>query len=107
MRAKVELATTSIEVDGCVVSPSAQAAHVAVVRCPDGNGPNIAARLSAHRKATGAVMHAGMAKGHRANAAAFLRVDSVYGTDVLLSGLASLVLSNKYYKVYIQRPLPQ
>ena len=53
-----------------------------------------------------------MAKSHRANPAACLRIESVYGTAVLLSGLASLLLSSKeeatisrYYKVYIQRLL--
>ena len=112
MKAEVELATTTIEVDGCTVSPCAQATHVGVVRCPEGNGPNIAARLSAHRKAVCALMHSGLAKSHRANPAACLRIECVYGTAVLLSGLASLVLSSKeestisqYYKVYIQRLL--
>ena len=42
-----------------------------------------------------AVMYAGLARGHRANIAACLRIESVYGTAVLLSGLASLVLSSK------------
>ena len=95
MRARVELATTSIDVGGSLVSPSSQATHVGVVRCPEGNAPNIAARLAGHRKTVSAVMHAGLAKGHRANIAACLRIESVYGTAVLLSGLASLVLSSK------------
>ena len=50
--------------------------------------------------------------GHRANPAATLRVEAVYGVSVLLSGLASLILSSKeenlldqYYKVHIQRLL--
>ena len=69
-------------------------------------------QMNGHRKAVSAVMHAGLARGHRANIAACLRVESVYGTAFLLSGLASLVLSSKeeatlgqYYKVYIQRLL--
>ena len=59
-----------------------------------------------------AVLHAGLAKKHRANPAAALRVEAVYGIAVLLSGLACLVLSSKeekildqYYKVHIQRIL--
>ena len=55
---------------------------------------------------------AGLAKHHRANPYASLRVESVFGLPVLLSGLASLVLSTKeeqvldqYYKVFIQRLL--
>jgi hypothetical protein len=58
------------------------------------------------------VMRAGLARGHRANPAAALRVEAVYGISVLLSGLAGLILSSKeeklldqYYKVHIQRLL--
>ena len=112
LQAKVELAVTTISVDGERISPSSQATHVGVVRSVDGNGPNIASRLSAHRKAVFSVLHAGLAKGHRANPAACLRVESVYGVSVLLSGLSSLVLSSKeeklidqHYKVHIQRLL--
>ena len=83
-----------------------------MIRCPDGSSPNIAARLPAHRKASYSVLHAGLARSHRANPAAALRVESVYGSSVLLSGLASLTLSSKeerildqYYKVHIQRLL--
>ena len=47
------------------------------------------------RKAVYSVLHAGMAKGHRANPAASMRVESVFGISVLLSGLASLVLIRK------------
>ena len=55
----------------------------------DGNSPNIAARISAHRKAVYSVLHAGLARSHRANPAAALRVVAVVGCAVLLSGLAS------------------
>ena len=40
-----------------------------------------------------AVLPAGLAKGDRGNPAANLRVQLLYGAPVLLSGLASLVLS--------------
>ena len=36
-------------IDGADISPSTQATHVGVVRSAEGNGPNILARLSAHR----------------------------------------------------------
>ena len=108
----MDLALNNISVDGLSVSPSHQATHVGVVRCSDGNGPNIAARLTAHRRAVFSVLHAGLAKGHRANPSAYLKVESIYVVSVLLSGLASLVLSSKeeklldqYYKVHIQRVL--
>ena len=112
LKAKVELASHRICVDGVKISPSAQATHVGVVRSAEGNGPNILARLSAHRRAVYAVLSAGLAKGHRANPAASLRLEIVFGVSVLLSGLASLVLTNKeenllagQFKVHIQRLL--
>ena len=112
LQSKVELATTTIKVDGLVISPSQEASHVGVLRSVEGNGPNISARLSAHRKAVFAVLHAGLAKGHRANPAASLRVETVFAVPVLLSGLASLVLTSKeektigqHHKVHLQRLL--
>ena len=50
VQAKVELALTTISVDGDIITPTTQATHVGVVRSPIGNGPNIAARLAAHRR---------------------------------------------------------
>ena len=52
MMAKVNLAVTPIIVDDAEISPSAQAAHVGVVRSVvDGNSPHIVPRLAAHRGA--------------------------------------------------------
>ena len=83
-----------------------------VVRSVNGNSPHIVERLSAHRKAMYSLFYAGLAKGHRANPAASIRVEAVYGVSVLLSGMASLVISSKeeqmldqHCKVYIQRLL--
>ena len=67
------------------------AEHVGIVRATAGNLPAIAARISAHKKALGAVLHAGVARGHRGNPAASLQVVKMYGAPVLLSGLATLV----------------
>ena len=54
----------------------------------------------------------GLARGHRANPYASLRVETVFGMSVLLSGLPSLVLTAKeetlldqHHKVHIQRLL--
>ena len=57
------------------------------------NNSTILARLTAHRNALRALLHSGMARGHRGNPAASLHVDEVYGIPVLLSGLGPLVLS--------------
>jgi hypothetical protein len=112
MQSLVELATTNIMLDGQLISPSKEAVHVGVLRCGEGNGPNISARVSAHRGAVFAVLHAGLGKGHRANPAASLRIETVFAVPVLLSGLASLVLTAKeekilgqHHKVHLQRLL--
>ena len=112
MKARVEMAVTPIFIEGEESVPTSQACHVGVVRSVEGNGPHIAARVTAHRRAVFSLLHAGLAKGHRANPAASLRVESVYVLPVLLSGLASLVLSSKEetllhqrYKVHVQRLL--
>ena len=112
LQAKIELVSTTISVDGHAITPSFQATHVGVVRSSEGNGPNISARLTAHRRAVYAVLHAGLAKGHRANPAACIRVETVFAAPVILSGLASLVLTIKeenildqHYKVHLQRLL--
>ena len=108
----VELATNSISIDGEIITPSSQGTHVGVIRSVEGNIPNIVERLSSHRKAIFAVLHAGLARGHRANPAAALRVEKLYGSSVILSGMASLVLTIKeekmldqHYKVHIERLL--
>ena len=94
IQSKVELAVTTISVDGVNISPSSQATHVGVVRSVDGNSSHISARLAAHRKAVFAVLRAGLAKGHKANPSACLRVESIFGMPVILSGMSmsSLIL---------------
>ena len=106
-----DLAINTVSLDGQnILSYQATATHVGVVRSSHGNGPNIGART--HRRAVYSVLHFVIAKGHRANPQASLRVETVYGVSVLLSGLASLVLTSseekmidQSYKVYIQRLL--
>jgi hypothetical protein len=56
--------------------------------------PNIVLRLASFKKALGAVVSCGLARGRRSNPAASLRILSIYGTPVLMSGLASLLLSD-------------
>ena len=69
-----------------------------IVRSPDGNMPNIIARLSAHTKAIMGILPTGMACSHRGNPSASLKLERLYGTPVLLSGLASLVLTDEEYE---------
>ena len=72
--------------------------------------PHILQRIASHKNDLSAVCSAGMARGHRGNPAASLRVHQLHATPVLLSGMASLVLSkaetkvvDTHYKCTIQR----
>ena len=67
--------------------------HVGVLRSAVGNLPHILQRIARHKKALHALLPAGLARRHRGNPAASLKVSQIYGTPVLLSGTASLVLS--------------
>ena len=72
------------------------------MRNTSGNLPNITNRITAHKKALRAVLPAGMARSHRGNPAASLRVHQQYGTAVLFSGLASLVLTPSEIRIIDQ-----
>ena len=82
------------------------AEHVGIIHSSSGNLPHILSRFSAHQKSMAAVLHTGLGRHHRGNPAASLRIQQVYGTPVLLSGLGSLVLSkpelnmiDKHYRI--------
>jgi hypothetical protein len=71
--------------------------------------PNLLCRVSEHKKALGAVLSAGLARGHRGSPAAALRVHQLHCTPVLFSGLETLVLNkaeiriiDKHYQYTIQ-----
>ena len=81
-----------ISIGGVQIEFSDCAEHVGILRSADGNLPNLMSRISAHKKALGATLFSGVAQRHRANPAVGLKVGKIYGTPVLLSGLASLVL---------------
>ena len=109
--------TNLIKINSEQIDFSETAEHVGMVRSVAGNLPTILARISAHKKALGAVLYTGIARGHRGNPAASLHVERVYASPVLFSGLAALVLSehevnivNQHYKENLrrlQRLLPQ
>ena len=108
--------TNPVNIDGVQINFVDSAEHVGMMRSSAGNAPTILARFTAHRNALKAVLHTGMARGHRGNPAASLHVDQVYGIPVLLSGLGPLVLSkpevnlvNQHHKEItsnLQRLLP-
>ena len=89
---------------------SNEAEHVGILRSVDGNLPNVMSRISAHTRALNVVLPVGLARGHRGNPAAALRIERLNGLSVLLSGLPALVLSNpeistlhQFYKVNLER----
>ena len=84
-----------MQINGKTIPFSNEAEHVGILRSIFGNSPSILSRLSAHRAALASVLHTGMAKGHRAGPASSIRINQMYGIPVLLSGISSLVLSNK------------
>ena len=84
-----------IKMNNVAVDFVEQAEHVGVLRSVDGNMPNILQRVSSFKKALGAVVSCGLARGHRSNPAVSFRILNLLGTPVLMSGLASLVLSTK------------
>lgn len=61
--------------------------------------PHLLNRIASHKKSLAAICSAGLAKGQRGNPAASLRVHTLHATPVLLSGVASLVLTNSEMKV--------
>ena len=73
--------------------------HVGVIRSTVGNLPHVQNRITSHNKSLYAVLPAGLARNRFANPAASLRVEAVHALPVLLSGVASLVLSGEDTKI--------
>ena len=78
------------------------AEHVSLLWSTLGKGPAILTRLTAHRNALAGVIHTGMARGHRGNPASSIHIDKLYAIPVLMSGLATLVLTEAEIKMIDQ-----
>ena len=91
-----------IKINGTKIDFVNSAEHVGIIRSVDGNTPNTMNRIVAHKKALGAVIPCGIGRSHRANPASALRVLQLYGVPVLMSGVASLVLSKAELNVFEQ-----
>ena len=83
-----------IKINNTPIEFTDQAEHVGIVRSVHGNLPHLVRRFVAHKNSLASVLSCGAARGHRANPMAAIKVESVYATPVLMSGLASLVLSS-------------
>ena len=86
-------AINPIVINGERIPFESSAEHVGILRSTLGNGPTILARFKAHRNALAGVLHTGMARGHRGNPSSSIQVDKLYAIPVLMSGLATLVLT--------------
>ena len=86
------LSSCPLEINSQFISFSNSAEHVGVIRSTSGNLPHILGRISSHQKDLRSLLSAGLAKNHRANPSASLRVNKLHGIPVLMSGLGSLVL---------------
>ena len=100
---QVDILYNPVNINGKEVNFVDQAEHVGVIRSAEGNLPNILQRLSSFKSALGSLLSSGLARGLRSNPATSLRVLAIYGTPVLMSGLASLVLSPKEVAIIDQQ----
>ena len=64
-----------------------------MIRSSDGNMPNVLQRIAAYQAAVHGVVKAGLADRHNGSPAACLKAEAMYATPVLLSGIASLTLT--------------
>lgn len=73
-----------IAIEGKEIGFSNVAEHVGILRSTDGNLPNIMHRISCHKKSLGATLSVGIARRHRANPMAGLRIKKMYAPSFCL-----------------------
>ena len=109
--AELSKSTASISLNGKTIPFSNAALHLGVQRSDViSNECGILERITAHRKQLFSLLPAGIALHHGGKPMASLRLDNIYCLPVLLSGLASLLLTkaevdkvSRYYKVNLAR----
>ena len=57
--------------------------------------PHVVARVAAYKCAMASILHTGAAKNHNAKPSASIQLEMTFGSPVLFSGMASLVLNQK------------
>ena len=62
--------------------------HVGLINSTAGNLPHILGRITAHNKALGATLSSGIAQKNRANPLVGIKLEKLYCTLVLMSGLS-------------------
>ena len=93
------LNTQKITINQKQVKLVPESEHVGVLRSSTGNLPHLVNQVAKHKKALFALLPAGLSRKHRGNPAASLKLGQIYGAPVLLSGMASLVLSASELKI--------
>ena len=91
-----------ISIDGNFIDFVDTAEHVGILRSVSGHIPHILKRIKSHKQALGAVLSSGLARQHRANPAASLRTEKLYGLPVLMSGNAPLTLLESEIDIFSQ-----
>ena len=106
----IDLLANPIEINGQRVEPSSSALYVGVVRSNEGNGPHISSRISAHRRSVFGLLNIGLGRKHYSNPAVSVKIDQIFSSQILLSGLSCLSLTcmeekmlDQYFKVYLER----
>ena len=84
-----------ITVNKCQIKQVTEVEHVGVLRNTAGNLSQILNRVAMHKKSLHALLPTGLARRHRGNPAVSIKLSLLYGAPVLLSGVASLVLTQK------------
>ena len=92
-----------ISINGHQIEFCQEAVHVGVIRSEKGKIPHIMNRIAAHRTALGATLSSGVAQRSRANPLIGLQLEKIYGSQVLLSGIATLVLCSFWFGNFIDR----
>ena len=91
-----------IVMDGVPLDFIDNADHVGILRSTAGNLPHIQGRITSHKKALNSLLPVGLARGHRGNPAASLKINSIYAIPVLFSGLASLLMTSSEINIVSQ-----
>ena len=91
-----------LKIDNKVIDYEESTEHVGVIRSVTGNLPSLLSRIAAHKRALGGILHAGLARSHRGNPVASIRLHNIYANPVLYNGLGSLLLIDKEVKVLVQ-----
>ena len=92
-KVKIAEVAHNVAIEGIRLTFTDQLEHVGIIRHNAGNMPHILDRIAKHKRAIASVLFSGVAKSHRGNPAASIRIHNLYCTPVLMSGLASLVLT--------------